>query len=67
MPLVLGPMAVAIGLTLAVANLIFGELNALTVFLFAVLFGMGVDFSVHLIAQRQASPDRSVPRSRAVK
>ncbi|EDM76211.1 hypothetical protein PPSIR1_07658 [Plesiocystis pacifica SIR-1] len=47
------PMAVAMGLTLAVAKLAFGELNALTVFLFAVLFGMGVDFSVHLFALRQ--------------
>jgi len=47
------PMAVAMMITLAVAKLGFGELNALTVFLFAVLFGMGVDFSVHLFALRE--------------
>lgn len=47
------PMAVAMTLTLAIAKLGFGELNALTVFLFAVLFGMGVDFSVHLFALRE--------------
>jgi predicted RND superfamily exporter protein len=51
--LVLVPMAVSMALTLAVAALLYGELNALTAFLFAVLFGMGVDFAVHLFALRQ--------------
>src|SRR5690606_5356917 len=51
--LVAVPMSVSMVLTLAVAKLAFGELNALTVFLFAVLFGMGVDFSVHLFALRE--------------
>lgn len=53
LPLILVPMMVAMGMTLAVAKVSYGQLNALTVFLFAVLFGMGVDFSVHLFAQRQ--------------
>jgi predicted RND superfamily exporter protein len=53
LPLIIVPMGVAMGLTLAVAKLSFGQLNALTVFLFAVLFGMGVDFSVHLYALRE--------------
>ncbi len=52
--LVLVPMAVSMAMTLAVAALVYGQLNALTVFLFAVLFGMGVDFAVHLYALRQA-------------
>ncbi len=52
--LVLVPMAVSMAMALAVAYLLYGELNALTVFLFAVLFGMGVDFAVHLYALRQA-------------
>jgi hypothetical protein len=52
--LVVLPMAVATGLTLAVARGLYGELNALTVFLFAVLFGMGVDFAVHLYALRRS-------------
>ena len=47
------PMLVAMGMTLATTKLTFGVLNALTVFLFAVLFGMGVDFSVHLYALRE--------------
>jgi uncharacterized protein len=53
LPLVLVPMFIAMTLTLAIAKLAYGNLNALTVFLFAVLFGMGVDFSVHLFALRE--------------
>jgi hypothetical protein len=54
LPLVLVPMSLAMAMTLALAKLGYGNLNALTVFLFAVLFGMGVDFSVHLYALREA-------------
>lgn len=53
LPLVLVPMFVAMATTLAIARFTYGNLNALTVFLFAVLFGMGVDFSVHLYALRE--------------
>jgi predicted RND superfamily exporter protein len=52
------PLA-ATGYTLALARMLVGELNALTVFLFAVLFGMGVDFAVHLHSLRQHEPDGS--------
>jgi predicted RND superfamily exporter protein len=51
--LVIVPMAVSMALTLGVAKLLVGELNTLTAFLFAVLFGMGIDFSVHLYALRE--------------
>jgi hypothetical protein len=51
--LVVVPMGVATCMTLAVARAMYEELNALTVFLFAVLFGMGVDFAVHLYALRR--------------
>ena len=50
--LVLVPMGIATCVTLACAALLLPQLNALTIFLFAVLFGMGVDFSVHLFALR---------------
>lgn len=53
LPLVLVPMFVAMAATLAIAKFTYGNLNALTVFLFAVLFGMGVDFSVHLFSLRE--------------
>ena len=51
--LILFPMAIATAITLAAARFLLGELNALTVFLFAVLFGMGVDFAIHLYAHRK--------------
>ncbi len=50
--LVLVPMGIATCVTLACARMMLPQLNALTIFLFAVLFGMGVDFSVHLFALR---------------
>jgi predicted RND superfamily exporter protein len=53
--LVIVPIGVATTLTLAVTRASLGTLNALTLFLFAVLFGMGVDFAVHLYAQRRRS------------
>lgn len=60
--LVVVPMVIAACLTLAIAQAWFAELNALTVFLFAVLFGMGVDFALHMYAQRRAQgPDADWP------
>lgn len=50
--IIVAPVLVSMAITLALATLIYGELNVLTAFLFAVLFGMGVDFSVHLYMQR---------------
>ncbi|MEE9385256.1 MAG: MMPL family transporter [Nannocystaceae bacterium] len=55
--IVLAPLGLAMLLTLALAELVYGELNSLTAFLFAVLFGMGVDFAVHLYAHRERDPD----------
>jgi predicted RND superfamily exporter protein len=57
--LVLFPMVVAMAITLALATAAYGELNALTGFLFAVLFGMGVDFSVHLFSLRNQQGERA--------
>lgn len=54
LPIIVLPVAVSMAITLALAQLMFAQLNVLTAFLFAVLFGMGVDFSVHLYAQSRA-------------
>lgn len=51
--IVLSPLAVGVLVTVALARLVLGELNVLTAFLFAVLLGIGVDFAVHLYAQRE--------------
>jgi predicted RND superfamily exporter protein len=58
---ILIPVAVAMALSLALARYTFGELNILTAFLFAVLFGMGVDFAIHLLAHRVSGPQRTWP------
>lgn len=50
---VLAPLATSVVVTVALARFLLGELNVLTAFLFAVLLGIGVDFSVHLYAQRE--------------
>lgn len=50
---VLLPLATSIVVTVAIARLVLHELNVLTAFLFAVLLGIGVDFAVHLYAQRE--------------
>lgn len=50
---VLAPLATSVVVTVAIARLVLGELNVLTAFLFAVLLGIGVDFAVHLYAQRE--------------
>jgi len=48
--LVLTPLIMAILWTLATAFLIFGELTIITVFIFAILLGLGIDFAIHLLA-----------------
>jgi len=50
---VLTPVTFSVGITLSIANAVYGELNLLTAFLFAVLLGIGVDFAVHLYAVRE--------------
>ena len=47
---VLGPLIMSVGWTLATAFLIFGELTAITVFIFTILLGLGIDFGIHLLS-----------------
>ncbi len=48
--LVLGPLIMGILWTLAAAFMLYGELTTVTVFIFAILLGLGIDFAVHLLA-----------------
>lgn len=48
--LVLTPLVMGVVWTLAVAFLWLGELTTITVFIFAVLLGLGIDFSIHLLS-----------------
>ncbi len=56
---VLIPLVTSVLTTVALARVVLGELNVLTAFLFAVLLGIGVDFAVHLFAQRQRQGPRA--------
>lgn len=47
------PLACGIFVTVAAARWMLGGINVLTAFLFAVLLGIGVDFAIHLYAQRE--------------
>lgn len=45
---VLVPLAMGIGWSLFLITLFFRELNTLTVFVFSMLIGMGIDYSIHI-------------------
>lgn len=45
------PFACALFWDFAITARVIGELNIVTAFLFSILFGMGVDFGIHLLAR----------------
>jgi uncharacterized protein len=47
---VLSPLIMGVLWTLALAFLLFGELTTISVFIFAILLGLGIDFSIHLLS-----------------
>lgn len=48
--IVLLPLFMGVTWALATAFLIYGELTTVTVFIFAVLLGLGIDFGIHLLS-----------------
>lgn len=48
--LVLTPLIMGVLWTLALAFWFFGELTTVSVFIFAILLGLGIDFSIHLLS-----------------
>lgn len=55
LPLLLAyPLVLGVILSFAIGNVIFGTLNLFTVFFAAVLFGLGIDFGIHLLARYEA-------------
>ncbi|MGM0556940.1 MAG: efflux RND transporter permease subunit [Myxococcota bacterium] len=47
---VLTPLVMGVVWTLALAFPIFGALNTISAFIFAILLGLGIDFSIHLLS-----------------
>ncbi len=50
-PIVLLPVVVSVFATFAAGALIYGSFNLATAFIFAILLGLGVDFSIHALAR----------------
>lgn len=50
-PLVLIPLIVAVLVALAAAWLLYGELNLVSAFIFAVTLGLGIDFGTHILSR----------------
>jgi len=48
--LIMMPLVMGVCWTLAVAFMGFGELNTVSVFIFAILLGLGIDYSIHLLS-----------------
>ena len=54
LPIVLFPLGVGLLWSFALVPTLVGNLNTITSFLLMVLFGMGVDYSIHLVKRFQA-------------
>jgi len=50
-PLVLTPLLISALVALAFAALVFGQLNLVSAFIFAVQLGLGIDFGTHMLAR----------------
>jgi predicted RND superfamily exporter protein len=65
-PLVLVPLMVAVLTALAVAWLIYGELNLVSAFIFAVTLGLGIDFGTHILARYRDERRRGLAHKEAI-
>lgn len=45
------PLLMSLSWTFGLTYVVIGELNTVTVFLFAILFGLGIDFGIHVFAR----------------
>ena len=50
-PLVLTPLLISAVVALAFASVVYGQLNLVSAFIFAVQLGLGVDFGTHMLAR----------------
>ena len=51
--IVLLPLLAGVAWTLGLIELLYGHLNSLTVFVFSMLIGMGIDFGIHIYRRTQ--------------
>lgn len=60
--LILAPLAMSVLWTLAIALTIFGALTTMTAFIFAILLGLSIDFSIHLLSSYDNDRARGMDR-----
>lgn len=65
-PLVLAPLLVAVLVALAVAWRMYGELNLVSAFIFAVTLGLGIDFGTHILARYRDERRRGLSHADAI-
>ncbi len=61
------PLSLGMVVTAGAVQLIYGELNPITAGMFALLLGLGVDFSIHLLARFHEGLRQNVPRELALR
>lgn len=64
--IVILPLVAANVVSLSVASLLFGSLNTYTSFGSAILFGLGIDFAIHLVGRYRELRSRGVPKQEAI-
>ncbi len=68
-PLLLGPLVIALFWLLGLTGILFGQLNILTAFVGTILLGMGIDHGIHFLGryqferQQRASVEEAIERT----
>ena len=60
------PLVMSLSWTFGVTYLVIGSLNMITVGLFAILFGLGIDFGIHIFARYREARRRGLDIERAL-
>ena len=60
------PLLISISWTFGLTYLVIGNLNQITVCLFAVLFGLGIDFGIHIFARYREARRRALDVEQAL-
>lgn len=61
------PLIMSLMWTFGLTRLVIGRLNTMTVFLFAILFGLGIDYGIHLYSRFQEHVSGGMPVTESLK
>lgn len=65
-PLVMLPLLLSVTAALGFAELVFGYLNLVSAFIFAVLLGLGIDFGIHVLGRYEDERHRGLSQFEAL-